>query len=78
MSEEEIDLDLVQARLDKARAELSALCKGKRFVMSIPAQPDYDSDLIIGAALRDLARLIKEVEELWEKNYWREVDGLDE
>src|SRR5512146_2104750 len=32
----------VDAAIEKAQAELSALCGGKRFLMSIPARPDAD------------------------------------
>ena len=55
------DLEQIKARLGASRAELSALCKGRRFTMSIPAQRDYDSDLLIGATLSDTHALIEEV-----------------
>ena len=58
------DPELIKQRLAAARQELSALCKGRRFTMSIPAQPDYDSDLLIGATLRDTHALLEEVEQL--------------
>jgi hypothetical protein len=59
-----IDLDAIKTRLEAARTELSALCHGKRWQMTIPARPDDDSDLVIGAALRDLRTLLTEVERL--------------
>jgi hypothetical protein len=40
------------ALLDRADAMVSALCNGdRRWTMSIPAEPERDSDLVIGAAL---------------------------
>jgi hypothetical protein len=67
----EIDLDASAARLEKARAELSALCHGKRFLMSIPVRED-DSDRIIGNALSDMRKLIQEVERLRAR-----IDAID-
>lgn len=79
MSEdEEIDLDVMQSHLDRARAELRDLCKGKRWLMTIPADRQNDSDLVIAAALKDLARLIKEVERAWKAIDDFESAGLDE
>ena len=43
----------VIAELEKAHAKVVALCNGEeRWVMRIPARPDMDPDLVIGAALR--------------------------
>lgn len=42
-----------------ADAEISALCNGKKWRMSIPAQPDTDSDLVISAALCVASELLK-------------------
>lgn len=41
-----------------AQAELSALCNGKKFRMSIPVQDD-DSDMVIGDALRHSLAFVK-------------------
>jgi hypothetical protein len=38
-------------KIEKAQDEVSVLCKGKRWLMSIPANRRTDSDLIIGDAL---------------------------
>lgn len=54
-------LQAVRTRLDAARAELSALCKGKRWQMTVPADRKRDSDLIIAAALADIDTLLDEV-----------------
>lgn len=53
-----IDLDAIERRLDAAREKVGALCHGDRWTMSIPAREDYDSDLIIGAALRDAHKML--------------------
>ena len=52
-----LDLDAIRARQERAHAEVSALCHGKRWQMTIPARPDDDSDLIIGTSLRDIHAL---------------------
>jgi len=45
-----------------AHAMVSDLCTGKRkWIMSIPAQMDYDPDLVIGQALRDADRMLDEL-----------------
>ncbi len=59
-----IDLEAIKQRKAAADAEIGALCEGKRWRMSIPARPDYDSDLLISAALQDVPSLIAEVERL--------------
>jgi hypothetical protein len=59
-----INREAIRQRQERAHAELSALCKGKRFQMSIPAQEDYDSDLLIGASLRDVHALLTAYAEL--------------
>ena len=55
------------AKIDRAYDVVSALCEGKReWLMSIPARPDHDPDLIIGDALltarNEIARLTREME----------------
>ena len=59
-----IDLDAIRARQERAHAEVSALCHGKRWQMMIPARPDDDSDLIIGASLRDIHALLAHIADL--------------
>jgi len=61
------DLDDIDARVNAARQMVSALCKrrgsqgARDWIMSIPAQPDYDPDLVIGASLGDIPRLTHEL-----------------
>jgi hypothetical protein len=43
-----------------AQNELSALCEGKRFRMSIPVE-DTDSDMVIGDALRHALAFVRAV-----------------
>lgn len=57
----------VLAKIERANAMIRALCEGEReWIMRIPAQPDYDPDLVIGAALHaaevEIARLTRELE----------------
>ncbi len=59
-----LDLESIKQRKAAADAEIGALCEGKRWRMGIPARPDYDSDLLINAALGDIPALIAEVERL--------------
>jgi len=51
-----LTLEEARRRHDAAREELSRLCHGGRFRMTIPAQPD-DSDVILGDALQALKAL---------------------
>ena len=51
-----LTLEEARRRHDAAREELSRLCHGGRFRMSIPVQPD-DSDVILGDALQALKAL---------------------
>lgn len=60
------------AKIDRAYDAVNALCVGKReWLMSIPARPDHDPDLIIGDALlaarNEIARLARELEEARER-----------
>lgn len=60
------------AKIDRAYDVASALCEGEReWLMSIPARPDHDPDLIIGDALlaagNEIARLTCELEEARER-----------
>ncbi len=51
MSELFENIEQLKANIEAAQKELSALCHGKRFMMSIPMQQD-DPDIVIGAGLR--------------------------
>lgn len=60
--------------IQKIRAEVSALCHGERFQMSIPVRPDEDSDTIICDALRvieaDLLALRGDLAAMTERLRW--------
>lgn len=57
--------EVLQA-IEKAHDMVTALCKPKgsegsrEWIMSIPAQPDYDPDLIISNALSKAEKFIKQ------------------
>ena len=58
---ERVDLDEARRLHLAAWQIVNDLCAGKkRWVMSVPAEPDRDPDLVIGAALDILRRLIEE------------------
>ena len=65
-----IDKDAIKQRNEAAHAMVHALCRPKgsqgsrEWVMSIPAQPEYDPDLVIAASLRDVGELLLHVERL--------------
>ena len=60
----------VRARYEKACQMVADLCKPRThpehrdWTMSIPARPDYDPDLVISDSLKDIPRLLDEVEAL--------------
>jgi hypothetical protein len=55
------ELELMAQRRAKAVTEMQRICSGdRRWTMCIPVQED-DSDMVIGASLDDLERLIGEV-----------------
>lgn len=57
---DEIDAAAVRVRCEAAMQVVSDLCTGKRnWMMSIPARPDYDPDLVISAALADIPKLLE-------------------
>lgn len=57
---DEIDAAAVRARCEAAMQMVNDLCQGRRnWMMSIPARPDYDPDLIISAALADIPKLLE-------------------
>jgi hypothetical protein len=52
------------AQLEAAHDEVSRICKERwaghhGWRTSIPARPDYDSDLVIGGALRAASRFVR-------------------
>lgn len=50
----------VKQHLEAAHKMVSALCHGeRRWIMSVPAQPDYDPDLVIGQALGDADKILQ-------------------
>jgi hypothetical protein len=57
------DLKAIAERAEKAQQELFALCKGKKFVMSIPPMKD-DTDMLIGDSLHDIPSLLEYIEKL--------------
>jgi hypothetical protein len=57
----------IDEHIAKAHALIDDLCNGRReWIMSVPARPDYDPDLVIAAALtkaeEELAALRKELQ----------------
>lgn len=58
------DLAAVLARHRAANAMIDALCEprgtpgAREWLLSVPARPDQDPDLVIGAALNDIPRLV--------------------
>lgn len=60
-----MDLTEIKNNIEKAHTEIGEICRQgphKRFRMTIPAQPDRDSDLIISQALKDAEDLAAAVE----------------
>lgn len=66
----EDDLATIEARCAKADEMVERLCRGRDeaghrdWLMSIPARPDHDPDLVIAAALADVPALVAEVRRL--------------
>ena len=65
----DLDLDAASAKVKRATEELSRLCKetwagGKPWHWEIPANPDRDSDLLLGAAIEIANAAIKELRAL--------------
>lgn len=55
-----LDLDAIEARRAKAMQMVRDLCEGRRdWIMRIPAEPDYDPDLVIAASLADVQTLVR-------------------
>lgn len=79
MEEGAVDIEAVQSRHDAARKMVNALCKprgtegAKEWVMRIPAEPEYDPDLVIGASVSDIPRLIRELQ--WYRDRDRVAEG---
>lgn len=68
----ETSIEEVRSRLEKARQEVIALCKNKKWRMSVPAKLE-DSDLTIMNALKDLDTLV-----YWLEAAHNEQDALRE
>lgn len=58
------DLDAIRKRLAAAEQEVSRLCDGGRWTMSVPVREDTDSDTALMAAVEDAEALLAEVERL--------------
>lgn len=68
-----LDVDKVieeaDASIEEAHKMVSDLCKGDRkWLMSIPARPDYDPDLVITKGLRAGDNLLTIAKQLREEN----------
>lgn len=72
-----LDLDAIKKREGLAFAEMvRILSVGQQTRMSIPANPERDTDLIISASLKDIPALVAEVER--QAKVLRIVRGLAE
>lgn len=59
---DELTAEQVIAKIVRAEQEVADLCTGKhRWTMWVPAEPDNDSDLLIGGALADARAFIRRV-----------------
>ncbi len=57
-------IDELTAQVAQADAEVNALCHGsRRWTMTVPAEPDRDSDLVIGRALNGVEKLVEYAKE---------------
>lgn len=78
------ELDAIKTRVGDAHKMVSALCKprgsagAREWLMSIPARPDYDPDIVIDRSLRDIHALLAEVEELLavKKSHEQQLENL--
>lgn len=65
MSDLLLDLEAIETRAKRAHSEIVRLCKpGEHWRMSIPAQVDRDSDLVLSATANDAERLLEAVTQL--------------
>jgi len=72
-----LDLDAIKARETAAYDELIRVCSiDQQRRISIPANPDRDTDLLISAALKDIPALVTEVENLLVEREWPSVHDL--
>ena len=74
-------LDEIQARLDKANAEMDRLTErnpGSAWRWSIPANPERDSDLILSASIADVAYLLAELRKAREAVADAKAEALEE
>jgi hypothetical protein len=62
VTEEKIDTAAIKARAEKAHRHIADICAQKaRWKMTIPANPETDSDLIFSSALNDIDVLLAEL-----------------
>lgn len=55
----EKEIAAIRERYARARDMVAALCSGDRdWIMSIPARPDYDPDIVIADSLKDIMTLL--------------------
>ena len=65
-----MEIKQIQQRHEAACQVVNELCSGDRkWLMSIPARPEYDPDLLISASLNDIPALLEEIKKL-EKELW--------
>lgn len=69
--------DVLEREYKAAQQMVSDLCNGRReWLMSIPARPDYDPDLVISSALRHLHNEVERLRAAAETDAaWREYAG---
>lgn len=67
MTTDRLDLDALRAAIDKAHKEIGDVCyagSSRRIRMSVPPNPERDTDLLVSAALDGAGRALAEVERL--------------
>lgn len=57
-------LQEIEARKEAANRMVSALCQREReWILSVPARPDYDPDIVISSSLCDIPALLDHIRE---------------
>ena len=60
-----MEIKQIQQRHEAACQVVNELCSGDRkWLMSIPARPEYDPDLLISASLNDIPALLEKIKKL--------------
>lgn len=74
-----MNLEKINQRYKKALQLICEMASGlHKFTMSIPADVEQDTDLVISSSLKDIPELIDEIKR-WEKKYYDRCDyQLDE